>query len=153
VTGLVLREVREADLEAHYEQQADAESAAMAATPVRDREAFFAHWRKVLADESTLVRTIDVDGVVAGHIVSFVREGQEEREIGYRIARSHWRRGVATAALAEFLAEETRRPLIAGVVVHNPGSRRVLEKCGFTLIATDTDATGDGVDEWRFRVD
>jgi RimJ/RimL family protein N-acetyltransferase len=150
---VVLREVRESDLEAHYEQQADPESAAMAAMPVRDREAFFAHWRKILADDTTLVRTIDVDGVVAGHVVSFLRDGEEEREIGYRIARSYWGRGVATAALAAFLEEETRRPLIAGVAIHNPGSRRVLEKCGFTLTETQTDPTGDGVDEWQFRLD
>jgi RimJ/RimL family protein N-acetyltransferase len=77
----------------------------------------------------------------------------EPREVGYWVARSHWGRGVATAALAAFLEEETRRPLIAGVAVHNPGSRRVLEKCGFTLIETQTDPKGDGVDEWHFRLD
>jgi RimJ/RimL family protein N-acetyltransferase len=150
---VVLREVREADLEAHYAQQADAESAALAAMLIRDRDAFFAHWRKILADDSTLVRTIDVDGTVAGHVLSFLRDGQEEREVGYWIARSHWGRGIATAALAAFLEEETRRPLVAGVATHNPGSRRVLEKCGFTLIETQTDPKGDGVDEWHLRLD
>ena len=148
-----LREVRESDLEAHYEQQADPESIAMAAVPARNREDCFAHWHEVLADDTGLVRTIDVDGVVAGHICSFLRDGHEPREVGYWIARSHWGRGVATAALAQFLLEETRRPLIAGVAVHNMGSRRVLEKCGFTLTETQTNPKGDGVDEWRFRLD
>jgi RimJ/RimL family protein N-acetyltransferase len=148
-----LRPVVDADLEAFYEQQADRESAALAAVPPRDRETHFPHWREVLADENTLVRTIDVDGANAGHIVSFLRDGVEPREIGYWIAREHWGRGVASAALAEFLTEETRRPLIAGVATHNFGSRRVLEKCGFTLTETQTNPQDDGVDEWRFRLD
>jgi RimJ/RimL family protein N-acetyltransferase len=150
---MILREVRESDLQALYEQQADPESVKMAALAARGRDECFAHWREVLADDTGYVRAIDVDGECAGHIVSFLRDGREPREVGYWIAREHWRRGVATAALAAFLAEETRRPLIAGVAVHNPGSRRVLEKCGFTLTETQTDPKGDGVDEWRFRLD
>ena len=150
---VLLREVRESDLQSHYEQQADPESIAMAAVPARNREDCFAHWREVLADETVKVRTIDVDGEVAGHVCTFLRDGVEPREVGYWIARSHWGRGVATAALAAFLGEETRRPLVAGVAIHNMGSRRVLEKCGFTLTETQTDAKGDGVDEWRFRLD
>jgi RimJ/RimL family protein N-acetyltransferase len=151
---VILREVLESDLEAHYEQQADPESIAMAAVPARNREDHDAHWRQVLADDACLVRTIDVDGDVAGHVCSFLRDGREPREVGYWIARSHWGHGVASAALAAFLEDdEPRRPLIAGVAVHNPGSRRVLEKCGFTLTETATDPEGDGVDEWRFRLD
>jgi RimJ/RimL family protein N-acetyltransferase len=150
---VILREVRESDLEALYEHQADLDAAKLAAVPSRNREDSYAHWREVLANDTGLVRTIDVDGVVAGHVCSFLRDGQEPREVGYWIARSHWGRGVATAALAAFLQEETRRPLIAGVATHNPGSRRVLEKCGFTLTETRTDPHGDGIDEWRFRLD
>ena len=56
-----LREVSEDDLEAHFEQQADPESIAMAAVPARNREDCFAHWREVLADDTVLVRTIEVD--------------------------------------------------------------------------------------------
>ena len=60
---------------------------------------------------------------------------------------------MATAALAAFLEEETRRPLTAGVAIHNTGSRRVLEKCGFVVTETLPDAKGDGVDEWHLRLD
>jgi RimJ/RimL family protein N-acetyltransferase len=148
-----LREVRESDMDALFEQQADAEAIRMAAIPPREREDFDAHWREVLVEETTNVRAIDVDGECAGHVVSFMREGQDEREVGYWLARSHWGQGVATAALSAFLEEERRRPLIAGVAVHNPGSRRVLEKCGFTFTETQTNPKGDGVDEWRFRLD
>jgi RimJ/RimL family protein N-acetyltransferase len=149
---VALREVRESDLQALYEQQADPESVKMAAVAARDREACFAHWREVLGDATVNVRAIDVDGECAGHVTSFERDGA--RMVGYWIARSHWGRGVASGALATFLAEEeTRRPLVATVAAHNPGSRRVLEKCGFVLTETLTDPQGDGVDEWRFRLD
>ena len=68
----------ESDLEAFYEQQADPASVAMAAFPAREREEHVAHWRQALADEeSTCARTIDVDGEVAGHVVSFLRDGLE----------------------------------------------------------------------------
>jgi RimJ/RimL family protein N-acetyltransferase len=150
---VILRAVREADLEALCEQQADPEAHRMAAIQPRGREECFAHWREVLADDAVNVRAIDVDGECAGHVVSFLRDGRGPREVGYWIARSHWGRGIATAALAAFLQEETRRPLIAGVAVHNLGSRRVLEKCGFTLTETQTDPKGDGVDEWRFHLE
>jgi RimJ/RimL family protein N-acetyltransferase len=148
-----LRPVVESDLEAFYEQQADLESIAMAALPARSREEHFPHWRKVLTEDTTLVRTIEVDGENAGHIVSFLRDGVGDPEVGYWIARAHWGRGVASAALEQFLALEPRRPLVAHVATHNPASRRVLEKCGFTFEAEKRDPLGDGVDEWHLRLD
>ena len=117
------------------------------------REAHDDHWRWALSQESNRARTIVVDAVVAGHVVSFLRNGVGDLEVGYWIDRSLWGRGVATAALAAFLEEEPRRPLTAGVATHNPGSRRVLEKCGFVVTETVPDAMGDGVDEWHLRLD
>jgi RimJ/RimL family protein N-acetyltransferase len=148
-----LRPVTDADLEEFYEHQADPEAMAMAALPARERVAHREHWHKSLAEKGTFARTIVCDGSVAGHIVSFLRDGVGDREVGYWIARSHWGRGVATAALAAFLAEEERRPLVAHVAARNPGSRRVLEKCGFTVTAEVKDAQGDGVDEVHLRLD
>ena len=150
--SVALRAVEPSDIEAFYEQQADPASVAMAAVPARERDDHFRHWNAVLADENVNVRTIVVDGAVAGHVVSFVRDGKGEREVGYWVAGSMWGRGVASAALAAFLAEETRRPLIATVAVHNPASRRVLEKCGFKAYAHVTNAKGDGVDEVHLRL-
>jgi RimJ/RimL family protein N-acetyltransferase len=154
VTAVSLRPVRDSDLDAFYEQQADPESVAMAAVPAREREDHFRHWREeVLPNESGCVRAIVVDGEVAGHIVSFLRDRESEREVGYWVARKFWGRGVATAALAAFLAEEeTRRPLIATVATHNAGSLRVLEKCGFEEFARVSDPKGDGVDEVHLRL-
>jgi RimJ/RimL family protein N-acetyltransferase len=147
-----LRPVVEADFAAFYEQQADPEAVRMAAFPAREREDHDAHWRKSLADPQAMARTIVVDGEVAGHVVSFLRDGAGDREVGYWLDRSVWGRGVATAALAAFLVEETRRPLIAGVATHNVGSIRVLEKCGFTVTETVPDAMGDGIDEVHLRL-
>jgi RimJ/RimL family protein N-acetyltransferase len=148
-----LRPVELSDLDAFYEQQADPASVAMAAVPARERDEHNAHWRAVLADETVNVRTIVVDGEVAGHVVTFLRDGAGDRELGYWLARSLWGRGVASAAVAAFVADEPRRPLVAHTAVHNPGSARVLEKCGFRRVAEVTDPKGDGVDEVHWRLD
>ena len=148
-----LRPVVAADVEAFYEQQADPESVQLAAVPARDRAAHFPHWEKALADENNLVRTIDVDGENAGHIVGFLRDGVGDVEVGYWLARSYWGRGVATEALKQFLALEPRRPLIAHVATHNPASRRVLEKCGFAVEREVENPRGDGVDEVHLRLE
>jgi RimJ/RimL family protein N-acetyltransferase len=145
-----LRPVRAEDLAAFFEHQRDPEAIAMAAFAARERPAFIAHWERILADPSTLARTVLAGEDLAGNVVSFERDGL--REVGYWIARSHWGRGVATAALREFLAVETHRPLHARVATHNMGSRRVLEKCGFTVLREIPDPEGDGVDEVLLRL-
>ena len=133
-----LRPVVASDLPVHFEHQADPESAALAAVPSRDRDAFDTHWARILADPAVVVLTIEADGEVAGSALSFVRDGR--RQVGYRIGREHWGRGVATAALTELVARNvTDRPLFARVAAHNPASRRVLEKCGFRLVAREPD--------------
>jgi RimJ/RimL family protein N-acetyltransferase len=53
--------------------------------------------------------------------------------VGYWIGRDFWGKGIATQALSLFLTEKKTRPLYAHVVKENIGSRRVLEKCGFSL--------------------
>jgi RimJ/RimL family protein N-acetyltransferase len=135
--GVALRLVEPADLPIHFEQQRDPASIAMSGAGGRDRTAFEEHWAKILADDDTLIRTILVGGEVAGYVLSFERDGR--REVGYWIARDHWGRGVATAALVAFLGEEKARPLHAGVLPANGGSLRVLEKCGFAVVGEDED--------------
>lgn len=128
---VTIRDVRESDLPILFEHQRDPEGSAMAAFTPRDRDAFMAHWRKILSDPACVARTVELDGTVAGNIGSFELEGR--REVGYWIDRALWGRGVGTRALAAFLREaETSRPLFAGVAPHNAGSMRVLEKCGFS---------------------
>ena len=124
-----IRAVQDSDIEPFFAHQREPEATEMAAFPARDRVPFFTHWARIRAEPTSLLRTIVAGGEVAGNIVSWTQSGH--REVGYWLARSHWGRGVATKALALFLAEETARPLVAHVAVHNVGSIRVLEKCGF----------------------
>ena len=126
-----LRDVTESDLPVFYEQQLDPEATAMAAFPARDRAPFMAHWAKIMADKSVILKTILFEGQVAGNIVCWEQDG--EREVGYWVGKDFWGKGIATKALAEFLIQVKTRPLVAHVAKHNVASRRVLEKCGFTL--------------------
>ncbi len=127
-----LREVRSEDIPVFYEYQADPEANALAGVPSRDREAYEAHWAKLRKDPQVLLRTITTeDGAVAGQLLSFPRDGV--REVGYWLGREFWGRGIATAALAEFLPLVTERPVYGVVNEANTASRRVLERNGFVL--------------------
>jgi RimJ/RimL family protein N-acetyltransferase len=134
----VLREVRDEDLGVLFEQWADPVAARMAAfTPPdhMEREAFERRWSRLRADDSVLNRAIVVDGEVAGTIGSWGDPG--EREVTYWIGRAHWGKGIATCALRAFLMVDPARPLHARVAYDNVASRRVLEKCGFSVIGTE----------------
>jgi len=124
-----LRDVLVSDLPIFFEQQFDPIATQMAAFPARDREAFMAHWAKIMADESNILKTILDGDQVAGNIVSWEHDG--EREVGYWLGREFWGKGIATKALLLLLQQVTSRPLYAYVVRHNLASIRVLEKCGF----------------------
>jgi hypothetical protein len=50
-----------------------------------------------------------------------------------------------SAMLALYLQYERRRPLYAYVAAHNIGSRRVLEKCGFTVVGEEHEDGVDGI--------
>jgi RimJ/RimL family protein N-acetyltransferase len=128
----VLRDVVEEDLDAFFEHQREPEANEMAIFPARDRETFDAHWRRILADDSLIKKTIVEEGEVAGNIVSWHQEGR--RLVGYWIGREFWGKGLATRALHELTAEITERPLHAWVAASNVSSIRVLEKCGFVRV-------------------
>ncbi|HMA34507.1 MAG TPA: GNAT family N-acetyltransferase [Chloroflexia bacterium] len=133
-----LRDVTTADLPCLFAHQQDPVATQMAAFPARDRRAFMAHWTRILADPTIVKQTILVDGQVAGHLVSWDQAGA--REVGYWLGRAYWGQGVATQALAAFLRQVPARPLYAYVAPHNHASRRVLEKCGFTVCGADPEA-------------
>ncbi len=148
--SMVLRDVLEDDLPVLFEQQRDPEAVRVAAYPSREWQPFVLHWRtRVIGDPEVKKRIIVVDGLVAGHVLSW--HESEERLVGYWLGRAHWGRGVATMALREFLKHETLRPLHARVAAHNVGSIRVLEKCGF--VRTDTgEILSRGVWERRYQL-
>jgi RimJ/RimL family protein N-acetyltransferase len=145
---VLLRNVIQTDLPIFFEQQLDPIANQMAAFPARDREAFMAHWVKILADESNILKTVLYDDQVAGNIVSWEHSG--EREVGYWLGREYWGKGIATRALSLLLEEVTARPLYAYVAKHNHASIRVLEKCGFTITSEDKGSSstrGEEVEE------
>ena len=148
----MLRDVREDDLPVLFEHQRDADAIRMAAFPGREWDAFVAHWRtKVLAEPTAKAMTVELDGRVAGYVSSWEHDGK--CLIAYWLGKEYWGRGVATAAVAEFLADhETRRPLHAYVVRANVGSIRVLEKSGFQALGPPT-AGAEEVEEILFRLD
>jgi RimJ/RimL family protein N-acetyltransferase len=129
--GVVLRDVTERDLPIFFEHQLDPDANQMAAFPARARDAFMAHWTKILDDETVTTKTILFDGHVAGNVVSWQQSGK--REVGYWIGKEYRGKGIATQAPSGFLSHVTARPLYAHVAKHNIASIRVLEKCGFTI--------------------
>jgi RimJ/RimL family protein N-acetyltransferase len=150
----LLREVREDDLDVFFEQQRDPEAMAMALMPAREREAFDAHWRRILADEGAVIRTIDAGGEVAGNVLSWQLEGRQL--VGYWLGREFWGRGLATAALRELVQELGRRPLHAWVATSNLGSIRVLEKCGFERVGETSEhdeRIGQVVEMFLYQLD
>jgi len=144
MTGDVhLRAVEDDDLPVFFEHQRDPDANRMAAFPPRERDAFVAHWKKILVDPTSVIRTIVFEGEVAGNVLSFEHGGQ--REVGYWLGREYYGKGIATRALAAFLAQFPVRPLYAHVAKHNRASVRVLEKCGFAVVGDDKSfATLDG---------
>lgn len=129
--SVTLRGVTDSDLPIFFEQQNDPEANRLAAFPAREREAFMAHWARILANDSNVIRTILSEGQVAGNVVSFVQ--QDEREVGYWLGRDFWGKGIATRALAQFLEIVTVRPVYGYAAKHNLASIRVLQKCGFRI--------------------
>lgn len=149
---IALRPVRDGDAEIFYEQQADPEARRMSAFPGRDREAFLAHQAKIMDDPAVLMRTIESGGKVAGNVATFMRG--RLREVCYWLGKDFWSQGIATEALALFLAEYKERPLYARVAKLNAASRRVAEKCGFRIVAEESfkSPLGDNVEEYLMEL-
>lgn len=133
------RGVAEEDLPVLFAHQQDAEALQMAAFTARDPadwNDYLAHMTRILAEPTVIVRTILMNMVEAGSVLSYETDGKPE--VSYWLGRSFWGRGIATAALTRFLAEVNRkRPIYARVAKDNLGSCRVLEKCGFRIIGED----------------
>ena len=78
---LYLREVVEDDLAVFFDFQRDPDANYMAAFIARDptdREAFTAHWHKIMADPTNAIRTIVCDGQVVGSVSSYEESGKSE---------------------------------------------------------------------------
>jgi len=142
---ITLRDVTKEDLPIFFEHQLDAEATQMAAFPGRDRDAFMAHWAKIMNKETNqagILNTILADDTVVGNVVYWEAAG--EPNIGYWLGKIHWGKGIASAAVAQFLTKIETRPVYAHVAKHNFASIRVLQKCGFQLAREDRCDGDDG---------
>ncbi len=131
---VTLRDTVESDLPTLFIQQQDPEANFMAAFTSRDpsdRAAFDTHWHKIMHDDTVINKTILYNGEIAGSIAKFIMFGQPE--IGYWIGKEFWGKGIATQALKAFLEIVPIRPIYAAAAKDNPGSLRVLQKCGFVI--------------------
>jgi len=156
--AITLRTFEDSDLDALFDWESDPRAVQMAAftrANPSDRSAFDAHYERVRSDPSNTLLAIDDDGEFVGTVGSFTREG--EREVTYWIGRENWGKGIATRALAEFLADvERTRPIQASTADDNVGSQRVLEKCGFRRVGVGrafATSRGEELDEVFFRLD
>jgi RimJ/RimL family protein N-acetyltransferase len=155
--SLVLRDVVSGDLPIFFAQQLDPQANHMAAFTAKDptdREAFDAHWRRILASSTVTIQTILYAGQVAGSVLSYEEDGRTE--VSYWIGREFWGKGIATRALAAFLAQQGNRPLYARAAKDNIPSLRVLEKNGFGIVGEDkgfANARQAEVEEYLLRLD
>ncbi|MCI9331312.1 MAG: GNAT family N-acetyltransferase [Oscillibacter sp.] len=93
-------------------------------------------------EERQLTRAIIIEGEAAGSIGVFRKEDVYEKsaELGYWLAQAHWGQGVMTKAVRQICREAFERfdilRIFAEPFADNLGSRRVLEKAGFTCEGT-----------------
>jgi RimJ/RimL family protein N-acetyltransferase len=147
---ILLRNVVETDLPLLFAFQREPEACQMVVWRPREEAEFYEHWRNnILANPEVIMQAVEWDNHLVGHVAAFTRDGR--RLIGYWFGKRYWGRGIATAAVRAFLvAKEKTRPLSAFVAVENPGSFRVLQKCGFRHVE---DLVGsDGVEERRLEL-
>lgn len=126
------------DLYTLFQFQRDKEAGYLAAFTSKDPNdevAYIEKYSKFLDNPAINMRTIKVNGQIAGSLAKFIMHN--EAEITYWIGRKFWGQGIATAALQEFLGTEHTRPLYGRVAFDNYGSQKVLEKCGFLRTGKD----------------
>jgi RimJ/RimL family protein N-acetyltransferase len=107
--------------------------------------------RDVVKDDlaTVIIKTIVCDRQVVGSVLSYKEAGKVQ--VSYWIGKEYWGKGLATRALSGFLAHGNKaRPIYARVAKDNLGSRRVLEKCGFTIMGEAkgfANARGEEIEE------
>ena len=108
--------------------------AAFLPSDTNDRAAFLDRWFTILSNPRITARTIQLEDVAVGHVVSYP-EG-DQLHVGYWIGKRYWGRGLATQGLALLLEALGPRELHACTASENLASARVLQKNGFTQSGT-----------------
>lgn len=136
--AVTLRRTGPADVELLYAIGLDELANRLAGTKPRAWSEFSARWADIVTDldgsrTGVTSRVVLADGVAVGSINVFPDEGHTA--IGYWLAREHWGRGIASAALSLMLVEHPGRPLRATTSAQNHASMKVLRKSGFVEVA------------------
>jgi RimJ/RimL family protein N-acetyltransferase len=140
--SIILRPWRDEDLEPFAEMNADAEVMEFFPEPLsREKSAeFLTLIRTRMEERGWGLWAVEVDGALAGFTglnePRFVTHFTPCVEIGWRLRREYWGRGIAYAAalLAERYAfEKLKLPeLVSFTAASNTRSRRLMERLGFT---------------------
>ena len=89
--------------------------------------------------QKRILRAIEINGEACGSIGVFLQGDVYEKsaELGYWLGEPYWGRGIMTRAIREICGEAFARFDLARIYAepfaHNLGSRRALEKAGFSL--------------------
>lgn len=135
----MLRRVEDSDIAIFFKHQLDPVSSWQVAFTHKDptdEAAFNLHIEEALKNVTVLMRTIHIDGEVAGYITKYDLDG--EPQIGFVLGREFWGYGIATRALHEFLTIFTARPVYARTAFDNAASMHVLEKQNFKRTSEGT---------------
>ncbi|WP_343249111.1 GNAT family protein [Diplocloster hominis] len=90
-------------------------------------------------DQTQLCRAIEAAGEAVGSIGIFLRDDvyHKSAELGYWLAEPFWGKGIMSRAVLQLCEEAFQRydivRIFAEPFAYNQGSKRVLEKAGFTL--------------------
>lgn len=104
---------------------------------------------------------IEKNGTYVGNIGLHPQEDiyQKSAEIGYFIGEPFWGQGIGSEAVKLMVAygfeQLNFHRIFAGVFSYNEGSKRILEKAGFSFEGSAKDAVfknGVFYDEWRFGI-
>lgn len=126
------------DLESLFVFQSNAEGIWMAAFTAQnptDKDFYMNKWSQIIANPDISMQTIRLNNQIVGSVIHFDMMGKTH--VSYWIDRPYWGKGIATQGLQLFIAGVAKRPLYGHTAYDNVGSQRVLEKCGFTLIAKE----------------
>jgi RimJ/RimL family protein N-acetyltransferase len=139
---LILRQWRDDDLEPYAEMNADAEVMRYFPKPLTLAES----WESLLRLRADIEQrgwgmwVVEVDGVLAGFTglaePKFAAHFTPCVEIGWRLRREYWGRGIAYAAALKaqtFAFENLKLPeLVSFTAAINHRSRRLMERLGFS---------------------
>jgi RimJ/RimL family protein N-acetyltransferase len=136
--NITLTKTEKSDLDVLFQFQVDKEASYLAAFTSKDpndKVAYMEKYSKHLVDPTINMRTIKANDKIVGSLAKFIMENKAG--ITYWVDRKFWGRGIATAALKDFLKIEQIRPIYGRVAFDNYNSQKVLEKCGFVKIGSD----------------